>query len=85
MILIRCKNLMSLIKNGEVQINALRHYVIVSSNYFLLLTAATARITPRATPNRAAKRTLISCGRRNVIVCAGYQKKGIVFLNTKPH
>lgn len=34
-------------------------------------------------PKKAAKRTLISGGSKNVIVWAGYQKNGMVFLNTK--
>ena len=47
--------------------------------------AAIAKSTPRTTPKMAAKSTRISPGRRNVIVCAGYQKKGIGFLKTKFH
>ena len=41
--------------------------------------------TPKATPRRAAKRTRVSPGNKKVIVWAGYQKKGMVFLKTKPH
>ena len=47
--------------------------------------AATARMTPRATPRRAAKSTRISDGRRKVTVWAGNQNSGIVFLKTKFH
>ena len=36
-------------------------------------------------PNNAAKSTRMSDGNMNVIVCAGYQKQGMVFLNTKFH
>ena len=53
--------------------------------YLALFFADKASNTPRAMPRSAAKSTRCSDGRRNVMVCAGYQKKGIVFLNTNPH
>ena len=49
------------------------------------LRAATANKTPRATPKRAANRTRASLGNRNVMVCAGTQKRGMVFWKTKCH
>lgn len=51
--------------------------------YFFL--AATANNTPSTMPNMAANSTLIFGGSRKVMVCAGYQNKGMVFLNTNPH
>ena len=57
-----------------------RIYVIF---YFFL--AATANNTPSTMPNMAANSTLIFGGSRKVMVCAGYQNKGMVFLNTNPH
>ena len=36
-------------------------------------------------PNAAANNTCNVPGNKNVIVCAGYQKNGIVFLKTKPY
>jgi len=44
-----------------------------------------ARINPNVIPNKAANNTLNSAGSRKVIVCAGIQKKGIVFLKMKFH
>ena len=40
---------------------------------------------PNATPSRAANKIRLSAGNRNVTVCAGIQKSGIVFLKTKFH
>ena len=42
-----------------------------------------ASIVPKAIPSNAANNTLNSAGSKNVIVCAGIQKNGIVFLKTK--
>ena len=47
--------------------------------------APIAKSTPSTTPSKAANKTLILPGKRKVTVCAGNQKNGIVFLNTKPH
>ena len=52
-------------------------------DYFFLID--TAKSTPSTMPSNAAKSTRCSDGNKNVIVWAGYQKNGIVFLNTKPH
>ena len=52
---------------------------------YLLFLIDTASKTPRTIPSSAAKSTRCSEGKRKVMVCAGYQKKGIVFLKTKPH
>ena len=48
--------------------------------YFFML-----KINPNTTPKKAAKSTWKSAGNRKVMVCAGYQKSGMVFLKTKPH
>ena len=48
-------------------------------------TAAIESKTPRITPRSAANRTWKVGGNRNVIVCAGIQNRGIVFLKTKLH
>ena len=53
-------------------------------NRFYLL-AAKARIIPSTTPKNAANNTWYSPGNMKVTVCAGTQKKGMVFLNTKFH
>ena len=42
-------------------------------------------MTPSTVLSRAAKSIWNSGGRRNVIVWAGIQKNGMVFLRTKPH
>lgn len=46
---------------------------------------ATANNTPKTIPKRAANNTRCSVGSKKVMVCAGYQKKGMVFLKTNPH
>ena len=46
---------------------------------FLARRPAKARITPRAMPNAAANTTWKWAGNIKVMVCAGIQKKGMVF------
>ena len=41
--------------------------------------------TPKTTPSNAANKTRHCSGKINVMVCAGNQKKGIVFLKINPH
>ena len=50
--------------------------------YFFIDTASR---TPNAMPNNAANNTRCSGGSRKVMVWAGYQNRGMVFLNTNPH
>ena len=47
--------------------------------------AATESSTPSTMPKTAANKTWKPAGNKNVIVCAGYQNSGMVFLNTNPH
>lgn len=47
--------------------------------------AASASRIPSATPSSAAKSTCKSLGNRNVMVWAGNQNNGMVFLKTKLH
>ena len=42
-------------------------------------------MSPSATPSNAANSTCRVGGRIKVMVCAGYQNNGIVFLKTTPH
>ena len=46
---------------------------------------STANNTPKTMPKRAANNTRCSVGSKKVMVCAGYQKKGMVLRNTNPH
>jgi hypothetical protein len=52
----------------------------IGGGYLFPKTAAIANSTPNAIPSKAANNTCISAGSKNVIVCAGIQKKGMVFL-----
>lgn len=70
------------IENAQAKVQKL--YISVSETE-TFIRAAIASNTPSTTPNIAANSTRISPGRRNVMVCAGYQKKEIVFLKTKFH
>ena len=58
-------------------------FLYPKNHYFIL--AAIASSTPSTTPKIAANKTLTSPGNKKVMVWAGYQKKGIVFLKTKFH
>ncbi len=53
------------------------------SLYFFKL--AIASITPKTIPSNAANNTRHSTGNKKVMVCAGIQKKGIVFFIIKFH